>query len=121
MSLHIEIADDDAAFAVIKLKRGTLHPGVLAAFMTEAGVPTLDYTRGKKNHVWRVTAEQMAAFKAHLATFTVEGFRERAAELRKVFPATSAGHLTPQAQLNLDPLASLNHTPVAVKDDEDHA
>jgi hypothetical protein len=49
MSLHIEIADDDAAFAVVKLKRGTLHPGVLTALMAEVNITPLDYTRGQKN------------------------------------------------------------------------
>lgn len=99
MQLDFAIAEDDAALAVIKLKRQSLHPGVLAALLAEAGIAPSAYVRGLKNHVWRVTVAEMEAFKAFLATFTPETFQAKVGELRKAFPPIT-GHLTPQAAKN---------------------
>jgi len=70
----------DTTKYMVKVGRGTLHPGVISMFLTEAiGVdesvedPKLahGYTRGSRAHAWVLPTAKVAAFNEYLAKFNV--------------------------------------------------
>lgn len=68
----------------IKLKRETLHPGVISTFIAES-TPVLVYVRGQFFHVYVVTKAGSEAFMKHLHSFKPEDLTFYLKQLRKSF------------------------------------
>ncbi len=102
---------------VIKLRRRTVHPGVMSKFIAEAlGVEdateaSFEYKRGDLCHMWTVSTDELTKLKDHMGTFTSETLMAHFTELRSSFPkaAPATGD---------DLLASLADAP-KVEDAED--
>lgn len=87
----VEGVEDPSKF-VVKLRRKTIHPGVMTKFIAEAigsedtSDKAFNYFRGLKNHQWTLTADELGKLKAHMSTFTAETLQARFKELRAEFP-----------------------------------
>lgn len=88
----------DTTKYLVKVGRGTLHPGVVSMFLTEAiGVDESvedaklahGYIRGSRAHAWVLPAAKVPAFNEYLAKFNVMTLVNHLKALRaKIGPST---------------------------------
>jgi hypothetical protein len=104
--LYVDKHKNDSALAAVKLRRGSVHPGVVAKMIEEAGVKVKDYLRGKTFHLWTIPTESVTALEGYFGQFTPEQFKERVKELRATFPKTEKTTLSVLAGF----LGSTGHT-----------
>lgn len=89
----------DTTRYVLKIGRGTLHPGVVSAFITEAIGPDATvtdtklahgYSRGSRAHAWVLPTDKIAAFNEYLTKFNVMTLVNHLKALRASMPAKVA-------------------------------
>jgi hypothetical protein len=86
--------EHSSELVTVKLRRETLHPGVMGLFIEEKA-KVLAYVRGQFFHAWVVTKADAEAFHKHLSSFDPKVLQAYFADLRKQFPKT--GKQTDQA------------------------
>lgn len=86
----------DTSKFMLKVRRRTIHPGVVAGLLAEAfGIAVIsgagalksmfDYTKGKSYHMWCVNASQLDTISQHLVKYSDGDLQGRIKELRATF------------------------------------